>query len=348
MKGKLGYLLLAMLLVFALFVSACSDTGEEGTPAPDEEPGDEPAGEVTTVRIGMIATEGHPIVESMELFKDLIAERTDGRYDVQLFIGGTLGNELEMKDQVSLGTIEGQNVGSGITVGDVPATQIFNFLYLFDSPAQMNSVYQSDVVQELLGEFESNAGIKILANNFFQGSRHMLSTKPVYEAGDMAGVKIRVPDGLPLWNDQWEALGATTVSLGWSEVYTSLQQGVVDAVEVPANFMYDGELYKQADYIIKTGHVLYANYLIFNDDFLASLSEEDLQIFEDSAVEAGEHCTELVVGNEDNLISLMEADGIEVIEVDREALREIAFSVAENWESEWGEGVFQRILDSIN
>lgn len=334
MKRKLIMLVL-LAVAFVMVVTGCE-------PA-DDDPGTDAEAPVE-VRVGMIAAENHPIYKGVEKFKEIVEEQTDGRYEIKLFPGGVLGSELEMKDQVSLGTIQMANLGSGTTVGDVPETQVFNFFHLWDDVEHMNRGYNSDVAQELLGRFEEKSGIRILANNWYQGTRHLLSKKPVSDLEDLKGLKVRVPDGLPLWNELWEAVGATTISLPWTDVYTSMQQGVVEAIEVPLNFMYDGELYKQGQCIVLTAHVSYPNYFYIGDEFFTGLPEEDQQIFIDAAAAGGDLCAQLILENEDTLLSEMEADGLEIMEIDIEAFRNKVLPVAKNWESEWGEGVFDQLM----
>lgn len=334
---KRNLLLVLTMVVLLLIAAGC---GQKETP----QPGDETQPVVSkTVRIGMIAAEGHPVVVGAEKFKELVEARTDGRYDIQIFPGGTLGQEMELKDQVAMGTIEMANLGSGIMVGAVPETQVFQFFYLWDDPDHMTRGYNSDVATELLAKFERESGSKILAKNWYQGTRHLLTKKAVYEPKDLVGVKVRVPAGLPLWNELWETMGATTISLGFSEVYTGLQQGVIDAIEVPFDWMVNGEIYKQAKYVVLTSHVSYPNLMLINNDFFASLSAEDQAIFEEAAIEAGRLCTQLVVEGENQQRAIMEADGIEFIEVDLDVFREAVKPVAEAWEDSFGEGVYERI-----
>lgn len=299
-----------------------------------------------SVRVGLIAESGHPVHEASMRFKQLVEERSDGRISVQVFPGGQLGGEVELQDQVALGTIQMANIGTPVMGGKLRKLDLFNMYYLWDNRAHMETVLTGSIGEGLWEEYRQATGARVIAANWQQGTRQTITKKPVTSPEEFAGVKIRVTAGVPLYIELWNAMGANPVPLGFPEAYSAMQTGVVDAVELPLNWMINGGFYELGDYIDLTQHYFYTNVMLVNDRFFESLPEDLQQIVTEAALEAGEHNTELVLGNEDALREQLESEGITFIEADVEALQDAVVPVFEQNMDVWGEELYRQIRDA--
>ena len=294
------------------------------------------------LRIGLIAAEGHPVTQASKRFAELVQERTDGALEVQVFPGGTLGGEVELQDMVSIGTLEMMSVGTGITAAINPQFKIFSMPYLWDSQDQMIAFANSSIQDELNENYRKKSGIKVLAPNWDQGIRHTLTKEPINSLDDFKGVKIRVPQ-LPEWVEMWKLAGTNPTQIPFPEVYTALQQGVVDAMECPLYWIYSSSFYEQAKHLILTGHNMYFNQLMINDALFNKLSREQQEILLDAAKEAGEYETELTREIDVDLRGKMEAEGVIFMEVDRDEMSKRVRPVFESWSKVFGADLLEKI-----
>ena len=155
---------------------------------------------------------------------------------------------------------------------------------------------------------------------------------------------MRVAAGIAIYQDLWQAMGAITMPLPFPELYSALQQGVVDAVELPLDWMYNGKFYKLGKYVDLTGHFFYTNCVLVHTGFFQSLPADVQKILRDTAVEVGEWQSALVLGQEKDLRRKMEGEGILFVETDVESFRKAVQPVYQKWENKWGKELYDRII----
>lgn len=308
-------------------------------------PGVSWAGETKVAKLGLIAPVGHPVQQASERLAKLVAERTQNRLQIQVFPGGTLGGEIDLRDGVSLGTVQMAGIGYPILNGIIKEMEILNLYYLWRDRTHMMKVINGPIGagfnQQLLAK-----NVEVLAANWQQGTRQTLTKRPARNPKEFNGIKIRVTAGIPVYIDLWQAMGAITVPLPFPELYSALQQGVVDAVELPLDWMYNGKFYKLGKDIDLTNHFIYTNCVLVNTGFLQSLPADVQKILRDTAVEVGEWQTELVLGQEKDLRQKMESEGITFVDTDVEAFRAAVQPVYKKWEGKWGKELYDRIVNT--
>ena len=300
------------------------------------------AADVKVFRLGLISAEEHPVTKASKKFGELVKERTKGAIEVQVFPGGTLGGEVELQDMVSNGSLDMMSIGSGIPAAINTQFKLLNMPFLWDSQDQMIAFANSGIQDEMNNIYTEKSGIKVLASNWDQGIRHTLTKKPINSLADFKGVKIRVPQ-LPEWVDMWKLVGTNPTQLPFPEVYTSLQQGVVDAMECPLYWIFAGSFYEQAKHLILTGHVMYYNLLMINEDKFNQLSPEFQKIMLDAAKEAGDYETKLTRDIDADLRAKMEAKGVKFMEVDRAEMAKIVRPVIESWTKVFGADLLKKV-----
>lgn len=189
-----------------------------------------PALAETTLRIGTVLAPGDPMGVGLEKFKADVEAATKGEVKIEVFHNSQLGDTTEMLDQARVGA----NVGTVTDVARlssfVPSLAIMSAPFLFDSYEQADKFALSAEYLAWGDELKEKSGLMMLASNWYQGPRHLLTQKPVSKPADLAGVRMRTI-GAPVWIETIRAMGAEPTPMAWGEVYSALQLGALDAAE---------------------------------------------------------------------------------------------------------------------
>lgn len=305
-------LLLAVLSVF-VFISGCgsSNTGETNTSnisstSDDEKAVTNSSSEPITFTVALTSSEDHQFSIAMKMLNDILVEKTDGRIQLELFYNGALGGDREATEGVIMGSIDMTMVATdGAVPAWVPDTAVMSIPYLFASREEAHDTLDNYIMPRLSGDFEE-AGMKLLGIGE-QGFRHFTNNKrPIKSASDMEGLIIRVQEA-PVWFALCDAVGATAQPVSFNELYTALQQGVVDGQENPLGTIVSSKLYEVQKYICLDGHTYGSGVIIMNLDRWNSLSEEDKKIFEEAVAEMLPEQRELIAQmDEENLQYLLD------------------------------------------
>ncbi len=287
-----------------------------------------------TIRLGSAFEPAHILCQAAQKFKELVEERSSGAIEVQLFLGGVMGSEEECTEAVSIGALEMQ-AGGGL-----PIKTFAPQYYFFDSPYVMKDwghfqrVWASPLGEKAREELIKNGNIMYLGI-VYRGLRHLTANKPVYTPDDLKGIKLRLPQ-LPTWVKVWEAIGASTVPIALTELFTALQTGVADASEGDVTQILSFRLYEVQKYLMLTGHLVQTGALTINKPFFDKLKKEYQDIILQAGKEATEWASNIIVAKEAELIKELEAKGMQIIQPDVNAFREKAKpAVEELFRTEW-------------
>lgn len=295
-----------------------------------------------TLRIGLISAESHPVTKAAKKFAQIVNEKTQGALIIKVFPGGALGGNADLPDMVTTGTLDMTSVGTPMLAGKNPQFKILTMPYLWDSPEQMMSFSNSTIQSEMNQKYLEKSKARILASNWYQGTRHTLSKKPINSIDDFKGLKIRVPQ-LPEWVEMWKRLGANPTQIPFPEVYTALQQGVVDAMECPLFYFYSSSFYEQAKNIVLTAHNIYSNSLIINDKVFGKLPEAHQKILLDAAKEAGVYETKLTLDADKELYVKLKAAGVTFTELKNDEIAELIRPVYNSWTKVFGADLLEKV-----
>lgn len=244
-----------------------------------------------------------------------IAKRTDGRYKIDVFPASQLGKEADINQGLKLGTVDMIISGSSFAARDYKPIGVTYFPYIFRDPAHLIAYTKSDVFKRLAKGYEDKTGNIIAAVSYY-GTRHTTSNTPIEKCGDMAGLKMRVPD-VPAYLAMPRACGANTTPIAFAEVYLALQNGTVDAQENPLTTIDAKKFYEVQKNIVLTGHIVdHLNTLISKSRW-ASLSDEDKKIFVEVMQQAAERTTKIIEERENALVEDFKKRGLTVTEVDK-------------------------------
>lgn len=203
-------------------------------------------GAAVTINVGYENAVTEPAAQACEKWKELVAERSNGTINLELFPNSTLGKKNDLIDQMLMG----ENI---ITVADgaflaeygVKDFGFFYAPYAFDSWDELWKVLDSDWYADLCDQLASAGGIRVLSSNWIYGARDILSIKPIHTPADLAGLKMRVSSN-DLSITSFTDLGTTSVGMDMGDVYQAMSGGTIDAVENPISSLYNRSFHEVA------------------------------------------------------------------------------------------------------
>lgn len=278
-----------------------------------------PALAQTTLRVGHLADTDHLWHKATEKFAEEVADRTDGEVQVEVFPNEILGSERETLEGIRTGTIADMTI-TGETLGNwAPKVGILGAMYLFRDSDHIQKVASGPIGEEIEQDILEEANIRVLTW-FERGPRYLTSNKPIRTPEDAQGLKMRVPN-VPWFIKGWQEIGANPAPMAFSEVFTALQQGVMDAQENPLALIDSANFYEVQDYVNLTGHIRQWIYFVIGEDQFQNLTEDQQEAVQTAADIAHDYHQELFFEQQDELRANLEEKGMEFIEVDNDAFR---------------------------
>src|SRR5437762_7909907 len=199
---------------------------------------------------------GYPTVAAVESMGKKLEAATNGRLSIQMFGSMQLGGEKEMIEQAQLGAIQFARVSVGALGPVVDDLNVLNLPFVFRDVAHMRKVVDGAIGQQLLDKVTANPNAKLVGLCWMDaGARSFYDTKrPIKSIADLKGLKIRVI-GNPIFVDMANALGANGVAMGYDQVFSALQTGVIDGAENnPPSFVFDNH-YQVAKFYSDSQHL---------------------------------------------------------------------------------------------
>lgn len=226
------------------------------------------------LKIAHNGPEQHPFQVGAETFKRVLEEETGGTVEVQIFPGEQLGPEDQTSQMVKQGTLACavESAGGGLAPF-VPQADLFNMPFIFRDTDHFYRVVDGPVGERVAGDVEEKLN-SVFLGWWFSGVRNTWNKKhPINTPEDMEGLKIRVM-GSPVLIDTFNALGAQATPMSFGEVYTSLQQGVIDGAETDHVDLLVENFYEVTQHVSLTGHMYLAAGLICSKDVFDGLPTE--------------------------------------------------------------------------
>lgn len=282
----------------------------------------------TTLRIGTVLAPDDPMGQGLEKFAAEVAEATGGEVRVEVFHNSQLGDTTEMLDQARAGAAVGTVTDVARLSEFVPSLAIMSAPFLFDTYEDADRFALSDAYLGWGEELAGKAGLVMLASNWYQGARHVLTQKPVSGPADLAGVRMRTI-GAPIWIETIRAMGAEPTPIPWGEVYSALQLGTLDGAEAQPTAIRGAKLDEVITNVTKTGHIQLVTALVVSAAAFDQLSDAHKAIVRDLAVENGRYASGLTISMGDAALADVAAAGVTVSEVDLAPFREAVMPVYE-------------------
>ncbi len=267
-----------------------------------------------TWKMALNSTAGNNGYDTGAVFADKIAELTNGRVKVVLYGGSTLGSTVEVLEGMFAGVADIMCESVSTLAPFTPLANIDAMPYLYSGYDHFMKVWNSELGDEMRDTVGKAGGFKLLGATY-RGPRIVTATKKMVEIKDFEGFKLRAP-GYEMYIKTWQWMKAAPMPLAMNEVYTALQQKIVDGQENPIGDSMTYALDEVCKYWIKTNHVYGCNVLIMDLNYYNSLPEDIKEAARAAAAYAGEQVGQLQLKQDVLLEQKLIEKGCEVVPVD--------------------------------
>jgi len=334
---KKSFLVVIIITLFALLFVGCNSA--------DKVSGDNKTNENNKIilKFGAVSNSKEPMVVALnDVFKPRVEELTKGKVEVQIFADGQLGSERDMMEQMQFGTLPMAYI-SPVLGGIEPKINILDLPFLFKDFDHVDKVIDGPVGKKILEDLPKKGLVPL--GYFENGFRVVTNSKhPINNLKDIKGLKIRTPKA-PISVAIMQALGANVTPLAFPELYSALQQGVVDGQENPYNVIASNSFYDVQKYLSETNH-MWGNFVILASDKWWQQLPSDIK---DAIVKAAQETStyqrkiarEGVAKNKQILID----NGMQIIKPDTEEFFKATQQVYDNFYK--GHPDYKAIVDEI-
>ena len=290
---------------------------------------------------------GYPTVVAVENIGKKLSAATNGRLSVAMYPAMQLGGEKEAIEQAQVGAIAFARVSVGALGPVVDDLNVFNLPYVFRNTTHMQHVIDGQIGQDLLDKV-TNSGKGLVGLAWMDaGARNFYATKkPIKTMADLKGMKVRVM-GNPMFVEMANSMGGNGVAMGYDQVFSALQTGVVDGAENnPPSFVFDNH-YQVAKYYTLDEHLIVPEMLAFSKKIWDSMSKEDQASLVKFAKEAQQEERKLWEAYEKQAMDKAKAAGIQIIEVsaaDKKAFQDAVKPVWDKYGPKYADTI-KRIQD---
>jgi tripartite ATP-independent transporter DctP family solute receptor len=278
---------------------------------------------------------GYPTVEAIVRMGKKLEAATSGRLSVQMFPAMQLGGEKEMLEQAQVGALQICRVSVGPVGTIVDELNVFNLPFVFRDEAHMRKVIDGPIGQELLEKITAAPTSRLVGLGWMDaGTRNVYAKKPVKAPADLKGQKIRMM-GNPIFVETMNAMGGNGISMGFNELYTALQTGVVDGAENNPPTLLTHNHYQVSKYYSLTGHLILPEIFVFSRRSWDALTRDDQALLRRVSREAQAEQRELWDRMVAESVAKLKAAGVQFVEVDKKAFYEATRPVRDKYGSKW-------------
>jgi len=267
-----------------------------------------------------------PLYKGLEAFQANIAEASDGRLEINLYPNSQLGPDEDVLEQARAGAPVAVVVDGGRLAVFQNEFGVLGAPFLASGYDGIRKVVTSDMFEEWVDKLREASGHQVLSFNWWQGERHLLTNKEINGPDDLDGVRMRTP-GAPVWMETISAMGATPTPMPWGEVYSAIQQNVIDGAEAQLPAIIGANLNEVVTHITKTGHINLITGLVTSAAWFDSLPDDLQTIVREEALKAGDIAS---YGTQDSLEQIeadLTAHGVVVAEIDTAPFRDATADV---------------------
>lgn len=276
--------------------------------------------DVTKIKMGHALDTEHPVHKAMLFMAEKLEEKSAGKVILEVYPGEVLGSEREMIEQVQMGLLDMTKVSTSPLESFIPAMSVFSVPYLFRDSEHLWNVLEGPVGKKLLQAGEK-VGLKGLCY-YDAGSRSFYTKeKPVMTPADLEGMKIRVMESKTSMQMVKE-LGASPTPIAWGELYTSLQQGVVDGAENnPPSFYRSGHFEVCKHYSLDE-HTMVPDIVLMSSKLWNKLPADVQKMVQETADESVTYQRQLWKEDTQKALETVQAQGVKVYNPDKTAFRQ--------------------------
>ena len=351
---KLIAMLLSLVMILSLFAGCGNDkpAASEAPKAAEESKAADATNAPVKPVVIKYSTAESPTSVLAQVMTDLIAEvdeKSNGTIIFEPYYSNELGSLADVTEQMTLGGNLMANASGDFyaTYGcpDILSSALF---YAVPDKEALQKLNASDLFASWCDQIEEASGIKILCCNWAAAPRNIISTKPINSVADIKGLKIRVPGTAA--DAFFSALGASTMSMPFSEVYSNLDSGMIEAAEAALGGLYDYALHEVAKYVFLSEHSLAPACVAVSSSVWNELTPENQKILKDALVKYGDIYTQKCLDLNDEYRAKMEEAGVTFVEPSAEDIEAMKAAGAASFDAfpELSDGLAEKLAAAIS
>ena len=267
-------------------------------------------------RVSLWANENHTWYKAFEHFGKILAERSDGQIKVEVYPSEQLAKEIESIRLIQAEVIE-MTVTASLLSNWIEIAAFCEMPFLLRDTTDKNALINGPIGQRIEREILEKTGLRTVAL-FERGPRHLTSNRPIRHPDELNGLILRVPS-VPSFVTAWSAMGAKPTPMAFSEVFTALQQGTIEAQENPFSLILNAGFPEVQQYVNLTEHVMSWSYAVVGEKQFQKLPENLKKIFLEAAQDMEEYERQLFLESERHVQAELQRRGMQFIEVDKAA-----------------------------
>lgn len=298
------YVLMFALAALAVVLAACGGDEKDAATSND--------GEKHTFKLAHVVQESHIWNKTAEKFGEELAKLSDGRLDVKIYPASQLGAEADMVQQIETGAIDFGFITNAYMSTRENSLNAWFIPYLFNDLTEATEMRNSDEAKQMLDSLSSQGLVGL--DFVLAGNRHVLMKDGfVKTPSDLKGKKIRII-GSPAMQSYWEKVGAGPTAMPLTEVYTSLQTGVIDGIDIDLDALVTEKYYENAKYLTLTNQMTFPTVVVMSQKIFEGLSAEDQEIVKTAMKNAADWGAQESISREQTNLETLKAAGVEVLE----------------------------------
>lgn len=271
---------------------------------------------VTVVKLGHGLDPTHPVHKAMVFMAEQVDEKSDGRMRIDIYPSQQLGTERQLLELLQLGSLGMTKVAAAVLEQFAPSYRVLSLPYIFRDDAHRFRVLEGEIGRRLLQEGEQ---FWLRGVAFYDAGSRSFYTKdaPIMKPSDLEGLKIRTLESasqVAIVNQ----LGGSATPISWGELYTALQQGIVDGAENNPPSFYTSRHYEVCEYYSIDEHTSIPDVLLISTIIWDSLTEQEQEWLTEAAYESAQYQKELWKEASAEALQLVQEAGVEVIYPDKE------------------------------
>jgi len=262
----------------------------------------------------------HSVHKAMIKMAESVNEKSKGKLQIQIYPNQQLGSERELLELIQLGAIDITKTSAAVVEGFDPAYRLFGFPYLFKSDQHMRNTLDGEIGESILN---GSIPFRFRGLVFYDSGKRSFytSTKKISNPEDLAGLNIRVQaSNLAIQLIQQFDAAATPIPFG--DLYTALQQGVVDGAENNPPAIYLTRHYEVCSYLILDEHTTVPDVLMISETSWQSLNKDEQTWIKEASILSREYQIKLWKESENEVLQAMQMKGLEIIKPDKNAFKE--------------------------
>lgn len=261
----------------------------------------------------------HPVHKGMLRMAELVDEKSNGKLEIDIYPSQQLGSERETLELLQIGSVDMTKVSAAVLENFVPETRVFSLPYLFRDNQHYYNVLDGKIGRQLLLDGQD---YWLRGLTYYDAGQRSFYTKerPIRTPEDLEGMKIRVQES-PMAVNMVRTLGGSPTPISWGELYTALQQGIVDGAENNPPSFHSSRHYEVTSYFSLDEHTSIPDVLLASTHFWDSLSKQEQQWIQEAADSSKVYQREIWAEAEEEGLKVVEEAGVEVIRPDKEPFR---------------------------